>query len=187
MPRWLSQNQWVSEMGAIRADGTYNRPNDPNLLAHVSFLLGISIAGEGGVASAKPNAIALTGRNGLALTAPKATAIAGITPEEAAAFSIRFPNRHHLVIKRNREQSSAQPSPDYAYELLESLPAFRLDSTVPTLRNEDRVKPLIATTSAMDAVMQAWRNSLRAAYDGERPHHQLHRQKQPTPTLRETQ
>ena len=35
----------------------------------------------------------------MAVASPKATAIAGVTPEEAAAFSITLPSRNQLVIK----------------------------------------------------------------------------------------
>lgn len=128
------------------------------------------------MASAKPSAIALTGKNGLAVTAPKATAIAGISPKEAAAFTIRFPNRNHLVIKQNRSLNPSQnssrtirPVNDYSYDFLKSLAPFGQQRDSSLNRKDNRVQPLIATASAMNAVMQVWKNILLATNGSKQP------------------
>lgn len=77
------------------------------------FFQGVAIAGKGGVASSKPNAIALAGIEGLAVASPKATAIAGVTPEEAAAFSVSFPHRPNLIIKSDNQPSLTAYSDSY--------------------------------------------------------------------------
>lgn len=108
--------------------------------------LGVSIAGEGGVASSKPNAVALSGRNGLAVASPKATAIAGVTPEEAAAFSITLPSRNQLVIKTSNSQSND----DYDYS-----DAPVAVSTFPRVRDAPQ-RP--------DALVEKWRVAIAEEY-----------------------
>lgn len=104
------------------------------------FSLGLSIAGEGGVASSKPNAVALSGRNGLAVASPKATAIAGVSPEEAAAFSVNLPNRNQLVIKSTQHSSKHRDGldrviyDDYDYSYGDMAPLRAVTRNVPHTR-----------------------------------------------------
>lgn len=51
-------------------------------------ILGLAIAGEGGVASSKPIATAVVGPGGLAVARPVATALAGISPSEVQGLGI---------------------------------------------------------------------------------------------------
>lgn len=129
------------------------------------------------MASAKPNAIALTGRNGLAVTAPKATAIAGISPKEAAAFTIQTTNRPQSTLRRQPPEvqkplslSTLQTAPDYSYNFVEFSPVSLQDNLRQTslTSQSDHVQPLMGSTSAIDSVMQAWNSILFAAQHSER-------------------
>lgn len=110
--------------------------------------------------------MALSGRNGLAVSAPKATAIAGVTAEEAAAFSISLPSRHNLVIKSAPTRFSS-PSYDDYYDLDSSplqanthnIPILRSAGTEKT-RNQSKIKPMQATASAADAIVKMWRTAI---------------------------
>lgn len=130
--------------------------------------MGLSIAGEGGVASSKPNAVALSGRNGLAVSAPKATAIAGVTAEEAAAFSISLPSRNQLVIKSVSTRLPSTADDDYDY--IETSPLQANTRNIPLLRSANpvkpkvyttsRPKPMMATVNAADAIVKMWRTAI---------------------------
>lgn len=126
------------------------------------FYVGVSVAGVGGVASAKPNAVAFSGRNGLAVSAPKATAIAGVTAEEAAAFSLSLPSRHNLVIKKPSSRFSAT-SDDY-YDEIETSPLQANPHNTALLRNansgKSKLKPMQATINAADAAVKMWRTAM---------------------------
>ncbi|XP_073841178.1 uncharacterized protein [Musca autumnalis] len=136
--------------------------------------VGVSIVGEGGVASSKPNAVALSGRNGLAVSAPKATAIAGVSPEEAAAFSVSVPSRNQLVIKSAASRlTSYDDSPSYDdYDYIETSPIKANTRNAPLLRssglvrstNKMRPKPMMATASAADRIVQMWRTAIAEDY-----------------------
>lgn len=56
-------------------------------------ILGLAIAGVGGVASSKPVATAIVGPGGLAVAKPVATAIAGVSPSEVAGLGIPYPGK----------------------------------------------------------------------------------------------
>lgn len=139
----------------------------------VSFT-GVSIAGEGGVASSKPNAVALSGRNGLAVSAPKATAIAGVSPQEAAAFSVSVPSRNQLVIKSASTRLSApeETGSFEDYDYIESSPVRAATRNVPLTRSsglvhsntKNKLKPMMATASAADAIVQMWRTAIAEDY-----------------------
>ncbi|XP_065360341.1 uncharacterized protein LOC135954192 [Calliphora vicina] len=142
------------------------KPVGEFFLQNIYITKSISIAGEGGVASAKPNAVALSGRNGLAVSAPKATAIAGVTAEEAAAFSISLPTRNNLVIK---SASTRLSSPSYDdYEDIDSSPLQAYTRNVPLLRSagtekskvSSKPKPMLATINAADAIVKMWRTAI---------------------------
>ena len=140
-------------------------------------LTGVSIAGAGGVASAKPNAVALSGRNGLAVSAPKATAIAGVTAEEAAAFSIALPTRNNLVIK-SYASSASHPSLssfDDDYDEIDSSPLQANTRDIPLLRSAGNIKskpikPMQATVNAADAIVKMWRTAIAEAHASDRAH-----------------
>ncbi|XP_061391202.1 uncharacterized protein LOC133326589 [Musca vetustissima] len=136
--------------------------------------VGVSIVGQGGVASSKPNAVALSGRNGLAVSAPKATAIAGVTAEEAAAFSVSVPSRNQLVIKSAASRlAPIDESPSYDdYDYIETTPIKAKTRKAPLLRssglirstNKMHPKPMMATASAADKIVQMWRTAIAEDY-----------------------
>lgn len=134
------------------------------LIKFCLYFPGVSIAGEGGVASAKPNAVALSGRNGLAVSAPKATAIAGVTAEEAAAFSISLPGRNNLVIKSATTRLASPPN--YVdYEDIDASPVQTNNRNIPSLRSAGtdktkKPKPMMATVNAADAIVKMWRTAI---------------------------
>lgn len=123
----------------------------------INPLSGLSIAGEGGVASSKPNAVALSGRNGLAVASPKATAIAGVSPEEAAAFSISLPTRNQLVIK-SPNSAAEKASDDYDYnDVPLTLARFPLTRETPQQLVPVRI-------SGGDALVDRWRTAIAEDY-----------------------
>lgn len=78
------------------------------------YFVGLSIAGIGGLASAKPNAIAIAGQDGLSVAAPRGmvtyclyttfvnvkffigTAIAGVSPDDIASLGISLTNTRSI-------------------------------------------------------------------------------------------
>jgi len=105
------------------------------------------------VASSKPHAVALSGRNGLAVASPKATAIAGVSPEEAAAFSITLPSRNQLVIKTPNSAGERISSDDYDYN---DVPLAM--SSYPHTRET----PLRG--GAADSLVEKWRTAIAEEY-----------------------
>lgn len=115
--------------------------------------------------------MALSGRNGLAVSAPKATAIAGVTAEEAAAFSVALPTRNNLIIK-SYSSSASRPSLssfDDEYDELESsplhantrdIPLWRSSGTMKSKETGKPIKPMWATVSAADAIVKMWRTAI---------------------------
>lgn len=57
------------------------------------LIVGLAIAGEGGLASSKPIATAIAGPGSLAVVRPISTAISGISPNEAASFGLPISHR----------------------------------------------------------------------------------------------
>lgn len=123
--------------------------------------------------------MALSGRNGLAVSAPKATAIAGVTPQEAAAFSISLPSRNQLVIKSASSrlaaasQSASISGPYYDdYDYMEASPVKANTRNIPLLRSSGsvvsdtnrRVKPMQDTASAAESIVKLWRSAITDDY-----------------------
>jgi len=109
------------------------------------------------VASSKPNAVALSGRNGLAVASPKATAIAGVSPEEAAAFSISLPTRNQLVIK-SPNLASEKASEDYDYnDVPLTVARFPLTRETPQQLVPVRI-------SGGDSLVERWRTAIAEDY-----------------------
>lgn len=119
--------------------------------------------------------MALSGRNGLAVSAPKATALAGVTPEEAAAFSISLPSRNQLVLKSGTTRSALDDY-DYTDSIAELPTNYR---NIPVLRSagpitsskrghshEQRIKPrpMMGTINAADAIVKMWRTAVAENY-----------------------
>uniref|UniRef100_A0A1B0B976 DUF4774 domain-containing protein n=1 Tax=Glossina palpalis gambiensis TaxID=67801 RepID=A0A1B0B976_9MUSC len=124
---------------------------------------------SGGVASAKPNAVALSGRNGLAVSAPKATAIAGVTPEEAAAFSVSVPSRNQILIKTSGPRfPPLSPNFDY-YDYIESSPiqaspySHEMSPTYKHNFFKYNSKP-ISTINVASSMLKMWRTALAEDY-----------------------
>lgn len=144
----------------------------------IHMCLGLSIAGEGGVASSKPNAIALSGRNGLAVSAPKATAIAGVSAEEAAAFSVSVPNRNNLVIKTVHSQAQGPLYDDYNEDYSEVVPLRSTFSRVamntrkyPPPDVNKKAKYVSGTEGGLsDSLINKWRTMVAEDYSASTRH-----------------
>lgn len=106
--------------------------------------------------------MALSGRNGLAVASPKATAIAGVSPEEAAAFSITLPSRNQLVIKTPNSAVERLGNDDYDYN---DLP-LAMTNNFPRTR-ETPLRPsgaAAAAAVATDAIVEKWRTAIAEEY-----------------------
>ena len=66
------------------------------------ILIGLAIAGEGGVASSKPIATAVVGPGGLAVARPVATAIAGISPGEVSGLGLPLSHKFKNSFRANQ-------------------------------------------------------------------------------------
>lgn len=125
--------------------------------------------------------MALSGRNGLAVASPKATAIAGVSPEEAAAFSITLPSRNQLVIKTPNSAVERLGNDDYDYNDLPLAMANNFPHT-----RETPLRPSGAAAVATDAIVEKWRTAIAeeyAARSKSRPQPQQ-AQAQSTPNIR---
>lgn len=145
MPLWQRPSQWVCFLKFKFCKIFIN-----------SFSAGLSIAGEGGVASSKPNAVALSGRNGLAVSAPKATAIAGVTPEEAAAYSVSLPQRNQLVIKTGSAAPKRPAFDDYEY--------YDLSPVRSTLTKETITSTTGSKSAVNSELLNKWKTLIAESY-----------------------
>lgn len=124
--------------------------------------------------------MALSGRNGLAVASPKATAIAGVSPEEAAAFSITLPSRNQLVIKTPNSAVERLGNDDYDYNDLPMAMANNFPHT-----RETPLRPSGAAVAA-DAIVEKWRTAIAEEYAARSKSRQPQRatQMQSTPNIR---
>lgn len=79
------------------------------------YLPGLSIAGDGGVASSKPIGTAIAGASGLAVARPVATAIAGVKPDEIPGIGYQETPYNKKVT--TSKTSSSLPLGSYSYKL----------------------------------------------------------------------
>lgn len=108
--------------------------------------------------------MALSGRNGLAVASPKATAIAGVSPEEAAAFSITLPSRNQLVIKTPNSAVERLGNDDYDYNDLPLAMANNFPRTRETPLRPSGAAAAAAAAVATDAIVEKWRTAIAEEY-----------------------